>query len=367
MKRNTCKQRADAHLIIAMGVMLTVLLSSCGETPGNSYLTSENASSLIKFQEWELMYINAISWNLESNGFVVAGASSDNDEDSGLYMYDINAPEPLWSTITIGGGNVDFHPDNQVVAVPYYEGIEYFDAITGQKKGQIDHDTRSTGSTCIGRDEIRFSSDGAKIITLSTNWEDITTIINVWDAAANQCLGESTKEVGTAFDFELSRDGQFLAIGFPNALSDEPGVLEPQIHVWSIESRKLTCKINGAPPIAFTLDGNFIAAKNVDNQGDVDLWDAKSCQFLDKFHRQGQKKSPFSMDFSPDGKLLAIGGGETFQIWDVISRKLLFESEKLPNAVKMLAFSPDGRLLLSETDKISVDDKATITLWRVSQ
>ena len=79
-----------------------------------------------------------------------------------------------------------------------------------------------------------------------------------------------------------------------------------------------------------------------------------------------KSKPPYSVAFSPNGQYLAIGGVETVQLWQVASRKLLFKSDRLQNNVKLQAFSPNGEYLLSETDRTSINDKATITLWKIT-
>lgn len=92
----------------------------------------------------------------------------------------------------------------------------------------------------------------------------------------------------------------------------------------------------------------------------------KSLQTSYTLNRQGQK-GPFSIAFSRDGKRLVVGGSDTIQIWDEANRMLLFESEQLPNPVKIMVFSPNDHFLLSGTDKSTVDGKALITLWAVSE
>src|SRR5439155_10478567 len=68
-----------------------------------------------------------------------------------------------------------------------------------------------------------------------------------------------------------------------------------------------------------------------------------------------------SMEFSPNGSLLAVGsqhrGG--LSVWNSHTGELLFNSGKLPGEFWNVAFSPDGRRLVASTpDELIVYDTA---------
>ena len=71
---------------------------------------------------------------------------------------------------------------------------------------------------------------------------------------------------------------------------------------------------------------------------------------------QEPPRTPFkawvgSMEFSPDGSLLAAGSehGGGLSVWNAYTGKLLFSSGKLPGEFWNIAFSPDGRRLVAST------------------
>lgn len=350
---------------IKIGGLLTItilLISSC-----NAFLEKQSKLPLATpITEWKLYDIEDITWSMDSSSFAVLGNEKD-DDVFGVYMYRTSGSEKKWfHKVDISFG-LAVSPDNRVVAIPIFQRILILlDQNIGDLIKEVNYYMLPS---CFGMDQIRYSPDGKKIFSL----DGIAAIgheyseIYVWDVETEQCQGTLIREEGVAVDFELSRDGKFLVLGL-NRIGKNA---DRQVHVWNVETRKQICSFKGAEPVAFAPDGSVIAAGSIDKQEDVGLWDAKTCQPLDVIRRQERKgainqRGP-SVGFSPDGKLLAIGGNETIQIWDVANRKLMFESEKLPNAVVILAFSPNGQFLLSETPRISADDKAIITLWSVSQ
>lgn len=330
--------------------------SSTHQTP--SPVTEQSAKLVSPVNTWEVYDVNAVAWGPDSAFFAVAGREDRIDESFGVYNFGLSSTKIFWRSDLYVPFSLTYHPDNEVIAVPSL-GLKILDKNTGEVVDAI-----SSEKGCVGTQEIAYSQDGSSVFTLGTNSDLGLTSIFQLNTKTHECFGIIIQENGVAFDFELSQNSKILAIALRDIKVGSR--YEQQVHVWDVETRKQVCGFMGSGPVALTLDGNILAARRIDRPGEVDLWDTKACHLLNTLQIQEQN-GPLSMDFSPDGQILAVGGKDIFQLWEVASRKLLFESAKLPNLVSILAFSPDGRFLLSVTDKTSVDDKAIITLWEVKQ
>ncbi len=313
--------------------------------------------------KWLLYEVNVISWSKDSIHFALGGEENDGD-NFGVYAYSVNSSGRIWiHELANVPFSLTFTPNGQTLFVPLLGGSTFFlDATTGQVEKELDY---NVVSPCIGAVGAAFSLDGSKLLTLDSDLQTFTRIY-IWDLSTNRCLGTLLKEQGASFGFESSHDGQLIAL----ALRDIPvqptqGIYDQQIQVWNVDTQQVICSFKDVKPVAFSVDGKTIAAASVDMPGAVDLWDVSSCNRIDTLVRH-EEKTPYSIAFSPDSQYLAIGGVQTVQLWQVASRKLLFESNRLQNNVKLLSFSPNGEYLLSETDRTSINDKATITLWRVT-
>jgi WD40 repeat protein len=99
-------------------------------------------------------------------------------------------------------------------------------------------------------------------------------------------------------------------------------------------------------PIAFSADGRWLAGVSGGGHAGITLWD------LDADAQSHNFPFPSSdliqaATFSPDSRLLAFGATNHIRVWDVNSRSMRFEIPAHSGWVSALAFSPDGRFLVS--------------------
>ena len=103
--------------------------------------------------------------------------------------------------------------------------------------------------------------------------------------------------------------------------------------------------------VALSPDGKLLASGGGDTRGgELKLWDVATGKEVATL--PGYSNSLYSLAFSPDGKLLASGGIEAqVMLWDVAARKHRATLRGHTDWVHQLAFSPDGSRLASADPK----------------
>jgi len=152
------------------------------------------------------------------------------------------------------------------------------------------------------------------------------------------------------------------------------GSEDKTIKLWDAMSggllRTLTGHLDPVNAIAFSPDGRTIASgsgtpdeppKPSNGDNTIKLWDAKSGQLLRTF--SGHRNAVKAVAFAPDGRTVASGAeDETVKIWDVASGHLLRTLNAHSDRVTSIAYSPDGATLASVTQGGSC---TAIWLWDV--
>src|SRR5262249_43662290 len=183
----------------------------------------------------------------------------------------------------------------------------------------------------------------------------IASGVFIW---ASFCRAEGLKkrktlpkqEVGV-WSIAISPDGRMLATGMQSG----------EIKLWEIASGKertvLRKHNHGVVSLAFSPDGQVLASGGRDKA--VKLWDLVAGKNTATWSPDGSTDGKdiasnlnfndvSAVQFSPDGKTLATGSGDTdIRLWEVASRKKTATLRGHSSKVASLAFSPDGKTLAS--------------------
>jgi WD40 repeat protein/serine/threonine protein kinase len=251
--------------------------------------------------------------------------------------------------------SVALSPDGKLLATGTQAGVV---RIWQARTGTVLKEFKAHGA---GAWTVAFSPDGRQLAT-----GGFDGMIYLWDVETI-LQGKPDEDPKPSFPLEptqrvwsvtFSPDGKYLASG-SGFTGDQKGALT----VWDLRSHqelfKLTHFTDTVTCVAFSPDGRQLATTC---QGMVQLWDAQTGQEGMLFLR-GPDTRRMGVAFSPDGRLLVSVGGfqsvhpdEEVQVWDVHTGQLIRGLPGHMGGLRCVAFSPDGRRIatagLDQTIKI---------------
>src|SRR6266540_4297935 len=299
----------------------------------------------------------------------------------GLAVWDTASGRNLWNGSRLYSVlSIAVSPEGSKFAACSFQGeVALFDL------GNPDRAVTLKGPTGRSRG-VAFSPDGASLAAASGD-----QTIRVWNTVSswertNVSLRTLFGHASGARCVAFSPDGRFLASGdkdgvvllwdskarpsaslitnVPVSYTNAPPVYSSdsgwmaaanaieQVTVWNIRTHERVQSFRGALiPLALSDDHQTLATMSTNYA--YQLWDVASGQL----RREAQFVRPeqaFTAKRSPDGKLLAVGYLDgTFAIWELETRRELWQHRGHKTNIREFAFSGDGRLFATASQDFS--------------
>jgi WD40 repeat protein len=260
----------------------------------------------------EGLYLEAIAFS--PDGTKLAGGGNDHR----VHVWDASSGEELVKSSGAG------HPidaaaitsDGGTLVLGATTALVVLDAATLEERKRI------PARVGIG---LALSPDGKKAV--AGGWESLT----LWDLETGRLLRDYGKQEGSVWGVAFSPDGDTFT-----------SASERTLHLWSARSGKELLSIENGECMAaaFSPDGSVLAAAN--GSGGLTLYDPASGEEVRSIK---QNTEVCAIAFSADGRLVASGGRDgSIRISRTATgrapHKLTWEE-----GVRAIAFSPDGTLL----------------------
>jgi len=194
---------------------------------------------------------------------------------------------------------------------------------------------------------VAFSPDGKMLATGSE-------MLSVWDVETGELFHtlldpgahslsitaavERHEYVSEIFTVAFSSDGNTLISACPDTST---------ICIWNTESWTLERTIRGYS-ISFSPDGK-LAVVPINEYTTIQIYETSTWQLKSTLETNGRQVSP--KEFSPDSQIIATISGREIELWDVNDGKVIKRFKDPVSKVSALAFSPDGRILITGVRK----------------
>ena len=241
-----------------------------------------------------------------------------------LHTFDRRAPGSL---------AVAWAPDQELIAVGGHKQILIYQARSGELVREIPQGKSDVTAVAI-------SPDGKLLVAANRSDDEggDGLLLHHLDGQTPPIKLPGTADRSSECHLSFSPDSGTLAVF---CRLDRRNTL----YVWDLAAGRIVRQQNGGyNAIVHSPDGNLLAACGLNN---LQIWDARTGGEV--FHHEGESINEhiWSIAFSPDGHTLAAGIENRIKFWDTREWKEIDPDPDLHTPVSALAFTSDGRRLVT--------------------